>query len=570
MAEKKLLNVTFKASPEAEYSINIGCNSSDNINYTEPATLWYDSKNTRLNQTGCLIFIPNVNVPETNDIRQSNLYVSLSKTAGYGPRVNLCPAFLFKNTPFYLNGNAFDVDGNPQPYVQWENGVGGADHPVLIYYKADGTRVGDVYTYYLGTYFGSNITWVAGKLYDDGTFTGSAGAIRPKNLAPGVWSQKYYEWRCNNNSGDEHKIYENAPLINENVINDLLEYLPIEPEGDFMDPGEGNFDGTSDAISFPGLPSISALDTGMCAMYEMSSAQLRALSGYLWSTDFFDTIKKMFNDPMESILNLAIMPIEYYNLIPATIKIGNELTTVSGNMLTTPYKIIDFGTINLLEYWGSFADYSPYTKLSIFLPYVGVQNISIDDVMNGAIQLKAYCDCLTGSIQYMLYSVQNNHRGHNHASVLYTWGGNMQYQIPLTASNFSSVVSSLIGAGSTIAGGIGTAIATGGVTAPIAIGTATGAISNVMNAKTHVQRGGGIGGAVGLFGVQTPYLILERPEEIYPENYEHTVGVPNPVTDYLKNYEGFVKVNGVHLEIPNATENELNDIQRMLKDGVIV
>jgi len=39
MAEKKLLNVTFKASPEAEYSINIGCNSSDNINYTEPATL---------------------------------------------------------------------------------------------------------------------------------------------------------------------------------------------------------------------------------------------------------------------------------------------------------------------------------------------------------------------------------------------------------------------------------------------------------------------------------------------------------------------------------------------------
>lgn len=567
---KKLLNVTFKTSLDAKYSINIGCNSSDNISQTIPTNYWYDSKNTQLNQTGCLIYVPDVNVTENRDILQSNLYVSLTK-AGYGPRVNLCPSLLYKNISFYLNGMPFDLEGNPQPYVRWENGLGGADHPVLVYYKADGTRVGLVYDHYLGTYFGQNLTWVAGQLYDDGTFTGSAGAIRPKNLVPGVaWSQKYYEWRCDNDRFNDFQLYENVQLVNEDVINDLLEYLPIEPEGDFMDPGEGNFDGDSDAIGYPGLPSISALDTGMCAMYEMSGAQLRALSNYLWSSDFFDTIKKMFNDPMESILNLAIMPIEYYNLTPATIKIGNVMTTATGNMLSTPYKIIDFGTINLLEYWGSFADYSPYTKLSIFLPYVGVQNISVDDVMNGAIQLKAYCDCLTGTIQYMLYSVQNNHRGHNHASVLYTWGGNMQYQIPLTASNFSSVVSSLIGAGSTIAGGIGTAIATGGVTAPIAIGTATGAISNVMNAKTHVQRGGGIGGAVGLFGVQTPYLILERPEEIYPENYEHTIGIPNPVTDYLKNYEGFVKVNGVHLEIANATENELNDIQRMLKDGVIV
>ena len=122
----------------------------------------------------------------------------------------------------------------------------------------------------------------------------------------------------------------------------------------------------------------------------------------------------------------------------------------------------------------------------------------------------------------------------------------------------------------TIAGAVGTTVATGGMTAPIAIGTIGSAMSNVMNAKTHIQRGGGLGGAVGIFGVQKPYLILERPEQIVPENYNATIGTPAEVTDYPKNFEGFIKIKGVNLQINTATENELNEIENLLKGGVLV
>lgn len=553
---KKLLNVNFASYPNGTYKVNLGSNSSDNVPVTN---IWQVSDEHPLGQVGACITAPDSSAG-LGTLPQTYLYKEL-EYCGYGSRIALLKASGQIGIHMYLNGKPVDDDNNPQPYVVFEDS--GYFVPQLVYHMADGTSLGPVYTnlYYAG---GDHYAVMcAGKIYTDGTTEVQRIILRPHYIL-GVPSKKRYEWKCVGTQTTSN------PVINSAMLDDLIDYLPISPEGEFMDDGEGFFDATSDTIAFPDLPSINPLQTGMCAMYEMPADNLRALSQYLWTTDFWDTIKKMFNDPMEAIMNLAIIPVEYTGLVSSTIKIGNVITTVSGNAVTNPYKIIDFGTINLLEYWGNFADYSPYTKLSIFLPYVGVQMISVDDVMNGAIQLKAYCDCLTGSIQYMLYSVQNNHRGHNHASVLYTWGGNMQYQVPLTASNFSSVVSSLISTAGTIAGGVVAGVATEGAAAPIAVGTIASSIGSISKAKTQIQRGGGLGGAVGLFGVQTPYLILERPEEIYPVNYDHTVGIPNETTDYLKNYTGFVKIKGCHIEIDNATDNEMKEIETLLKEGVVV
>ena len=173
---------------------------------------------------------------------------------------------------------------------------------------------------------------------------------------------------------------------------------------------------------------------------------------------------------------------------------------------------------------------------------MGVQSLSIDDVMNGTIQLVGYCDVLTGSILYVLKSNQVNRAGHSHNSVLYSWGGNCQYQIPLTANNMSSVISSITGTVGSVAGAIGATVATGGLTAPIAVGAIGSAVTNTLNAKTQIQRGGGVGGASGMFGVQRPYLILERPEQRTIQDFGGQIGNPADVTDYLGNFSGFVKV----------------------------
>lgn len=552
---KKILYARF-ASTSGRYQYVLTSQSSDNMVIPSPTVINY-SKNKALNQVGCGIAVWDSSGEGNTDYKQMALYDALWNN-GYGDRNQCVRSLLAKNVPLYLNGVTHNQAGDPMPYVMW---VDGSYTTVLHYFRADGTDLGWMFN---PVYNDRYPFFFAGQLYQDGTFTGDVGAFRPHEIVAGVYSKKYYDWWVTGH-------VENAPFIKQSIIDDLTEYLPFEPEGELTENGNGDFDDTSDPIEFPDLPSISVLDTGMTQIYEMTSSQLRSLSSYLWTTNFDTLIKKMFGDPMEAILNLCISPLDLTTgSVESAIRIGNITTDVTGQRIPSPYKIIDFGSININEYWADFADYSPYTKISIYLPYVGVQSLSIDDVMNGTIYLKAYCDVLTGSVQYMLKSKQGNRRGHGHNSVLYTWGGNCQYQVPLSASNMSSVISSLISSVGTVAGAIGSTVATGGMTAPIAIGTVGSVMSNVMSAKTHVQRGGGLGGAVGLFGVQTPYLILERPEQINPQNYNATVGSPNECTNYLSNYAGFVKIKGVNLKINKATESELNEIENLLKGGVLV
>ena len=557
----KLLNIRFLTT-DLKFEITIGGSSTDHLPPTGGTNWdWLDSRTDGpLNQSGCCVTSPDSG-RGLNATAQRELYVTLVENLGYSSNVALVPSIpAVDTTKYYLNGKDVDENNIPQPYLMYVSS--GHFVPQLEYFKADGTSLGAVYTnLYYGDASHNYAVALLGQIYDDGSFKGQRALL----YAHGSTFRRY-KYRIISDYSDI-----TTQVVNQAMLDDVIDYLPVEPEGGGAGGGEGDFDGNSDTIGIPELPTANALATGMCAMYKMDAGQLQGLSTYLWTTNFVDLIKKLLNDPMESIFNLSIVPLDLTAGSSAYIKIGNVVTTASGHPVSNPYKQLNFGTINLHEYWGGFIDYSPYTKLSIYLPYIGFQDISIDDVMNGAIQLKANCDSLTGAVTYLLYSVQSNWAGHSHASVLYSWGGNMQYQIPLTASNYSAVVSSLIGTAGTIAGGVAVGL-TGGMTAPVAVGTATAGISNVMNAKTHVQHGGGLGGSMGLFGVQTPYLILERPEQIYPENYEHTIGTPNESTRALAYFSNntFVKVRGVHMEIESATNNELNEIEELLKAGVVI
>ena len=135
----------------------------------------------------------------------------------------------------------------------------------------------------------------------------------------------------------------------------------------------------------------------------------------------------------------------------------------------------------------------------------------------------------------------------------------------------SSVISSITGTTGSVLGAIGATVATGGLTAPIAVGAIGSAVTNTLNAKTQIQRGGGVGGATGMFGVQRPYLILERPEQRTIQDFGRQIGNPADVTDYLGNFSGFVKGKAVHVEnVAGASEAEQTEIERLLKDGVII
>ena len=549
---KKLLNLTFSSGFT---TFNLGANSADNIKDNT-----YHAKKT-LNQVGCLIYADSSYPIQHGGFR---CYQALVK-AGYGSRAWYSDhASTFVNSPkYYLQVSGLEPN-EPVPYIQFD------DTGVMLFYNVDG-RAYTIFPISVGG--GRSFTALCGNLYDDGTFTGDLVAIYPHEIgSTGLYSKRYYDWQVHATQEPNSWHLTNAQVINPEVIAILQEYLPQDPEGEFIPEGVGDLDASSDNIELPDLPTLSAIDTRMLRVYRMTSENLSKFNKFLWS-DLFDvnTFKKLFTDPMQAVLNLNISPINVDVLGPSEIKLGNINTGVQGEMCQQQYQRIDFGKIRLNEYWASFADYSPYTRLSIYLPYVGVQSLSIDDVMNGIIQLVGYCDVLTGSILYVLKSNQVNRAGHSHNSVLYSWGGNCQYQIPLTANNMSSVISSITGTAGSVLGAIGATVATGGLTAPIAVGTIGSAVTNTLNAKTQIQRGGGVGGATGMFGVQRPYLILERPEQRTIQDFGGQIGNPADVTDYLGNFSGFVKVKAVHVEnVTGATEAEQTEIERLLKDGVII
>ena len=541
---KKLLNFTFRSANGDE--INLGANSSDKLGLAD--NTWYESEDNPLNQIGCQIWATVGNSATLTNI------IPLSKAltkAGYGARNTLISTVNY-GTKYYL----LTTEENP-PYLYT---VGEYPDQYLGLYRADGTFVGPVFTKSSG-----NVSaCFCGEIYEDGTGTGDLVQIVPKKFGI-IYSNKYYRWNVIAN-------FKNERIINIDVIDYLKEYLPTEPEGEFITEGVGDFDASSDRIDLPELPNASALATGMIKIYKMTTLGLTSLNNYLWS-DLFDlnTFKKMFSDPMQAILNLSISPIDVTVGSRSYIKIGNISTDVSGEICTSQYQKKDFGIIRLNEYWANFADYSPYTKLNIYLPYIGMQPLNVDDVMNGKLHLVGYLDVLTGSIVYNLFSEQKNHAEHGHQSVLYSWAGNCQYQIPLTANNMSSVISSIASSSLTVVGGIATTKASGGLTAPVVAHTVGSVVSNTLNAKQQTQRGGGVGGASGIFGVQFPYLILERPEQRTIADFNSQIGQPTEKSGVLASFNGLVKVKAVHVNyVEGATESEKAEIERLLKEGVII
>ena len=75
----------------------------------------------------------------------------------------------------------------------------------------------------------------------------------------------------------------------------------------------------------------------------------------------------------------------------------------------------------------------------------------------------------------------------------------------------------------------------------------------------------------GALGIMKPYLIITRPKPAEADNYSKFYGIPSNKTVRLSSCSGYTKVKDIHLEhISRATDDELNEIESLLKTGVII
>lgn len=321
----------------------------------------------------------------------------------------------------------------------------------------------------------------------------------------------------------------------------------------------GNFDDTSDNINIPTLPTTTASSCGMVKMYEMSLAQTQALAGYLWSgaKEFYENLTKMFNDPMDSIVSLSLAPIKPSVSAQTIVEICKyAIDSVTGFPLTSQYASLDCGTVTISPYWGNALDYAPYTKASIYLPFIGTQELNVDDIMSRTVGVIYNIDLLSGACACMITC---------DGSVMYNFSGNVISQIPVSGKNALEMYKSVISAVTNTALAVGTGA--GGVA------LAGDVVSNglsVMGSKMTVQRGGTISATNGVLGVKFPYITILRANQSLPANFHYFKGHPSNISGKVSSFSGYTEVEYVHVTGINATENELEMIEQILKEGFII
>lgn len=340
--------------------------------------------------------------------------------------------------------------------------------------------------------------------------------------------------------------------------------------------GGGSWDDGSDPVPIPSLPSVGAVSTGFISLFVPTLAQLRQVAEYLWSP-FFDvsTFYKIFENPMDCILGLSVVPVSVPTSGNAQITVGNiELSGITLPVASQQYVEVNCGTLHPTPYFGSYLDYEPYTKMSLFVPYSGIHTINADDVMNKDITMVYHIDILTGSLVAYLKCGD---------SVLYEFNGACGSNIPVNSMNYASTIENAV----RIAVNIGTTVATAGASAPTTVGATTAAggvgreigrglsltgstAEGILSLKPNIDRAGSLGGTTGLLGNQTPYLIITRPRLCKPFNQNKYKGYPSFITYSINDLIGlgYTEFDTIILEGLYLTDEEKNELETILQGGV--
>ena len=340
-----------------------------------------------------------------------------------------------------------------------------------------------------------------------------------------------------------------------------------DPSGTGGGGGSGNDDNwdNSDPNPVPPHPSLSAVDTGLITLYNPTVGQLQNLASYMWGSSFDLTqFKKIFADPMDAILGLNIVPVAVPSGGQVSVKVGNISTGVAMTKASSQYVTVDCGTLAISENWHGYLDYAPYTKVSIFLPYIGDHELDIDMIQGTTLGVTYHVDILSGACVAFITA---------NARVVAQFAGQCAVSIPITGANFTQTILSL---GTLVAAGAGV-VATGGLSAPVTAASVAGAATaaantagTVASAKPRIAKSGNVSGGNGIMGTQKPYLIYQRPKPCVPAAQNAYTGYPAYITYTLSSLSGFTQVQDIHLEGISCTDTERDEILRLLREGVIL
>lgn len=309
----------------------------------------------------------------------------------------------------------------------------------------------------------------------------------------------------------------------------------------------------------PALPS-SVPANAMFTVYSPTITEVNSFGAWLWSTSIIDIVTRIWNDPMEGIISFMKVYAPLSSSTYDTIKVGYLDSQVSSAVVTSQFVEVNCGTVSISELNHNATDYTPYVSVQLYLPFIGIVEVDPDEFMNGSMKIVYSIDIYTGSCLAKIFATRSPDMPTD--TLIYTYTGVAAQRLPLTSSNFSGALNSIVGA----AGGIAKGVATGG-----AVGIINGVTSvghSLSHEMVHVAHSSELSSNAGIMAPREPFLIITRRKSYDANSYNQLYGYPTNKTVFLGNCSGFTRVKACLLK-SSATELEKSELIKLLKTGVI-
>lgn len=478
---------------------------------------------------------------------------------------------------FAYRVSRYQYDTPTTPYTRTDlsnNGNRGAANIIRII-EGDSD---DIYNAFTGA-------WIADRIYlSYGSFVNSSTDYYGVSIFN--WNSAVPTWNNRNPNPDNRR--------NMGLIGCKMDYLDQifgefelpesdDPNDDPNNPkdeeggGDGEHNRPVDPIPVPDLPPIGAADAGFVTMYRLTPAQMENFAQNFFTDTVLEIIRDLLANPMDAIIGVSLLPYKpsgsesWYPMIGAVYLTQTPLTKIS-----TQYDEFNFGSIHIDEYGANVYDYSPYTKILIWLPYIGYRELPVDEIMGKTINVKYHCDCLSGDcVAFITTQVKPQGVASLPVDVVIAqFNGNVLSQVPHGGETFGTLMQSVVQATCSGIGVLANSALGGfdGSSLGQMANTLKSSVAGVVNSmKPTVKRDGTAGGSAGMMSIQYPYIIRTIPNQSLPSNYREIMGYPSNMGGPLsKGFSGLAVVEDIQLNNIPALEPERIEIMELLRKGVII
>lgn len=350
--------------------------------------------------------------------------------------------------------------------------------------------------------------------------------------------------------------------------------------------GEGDHNLPDGPIQIPPLPILGSCSPSWLRTYMMSRQDIDEFGEELVDPTPMQQLKAYFADPLDAIVGITLCPCipsgpRYQNTPKIHGTPGYEFSR-SFTAISSQFGVVNCGFVDMAPYWDNCFDFDPYTKISIFLPFIGYRELNADEVMGGKIGVVYHVDVVTGDcIAFVTVSAPSESiYGPMPEKVIAEHHGNCGVQVPIGRVSHDAAVGASLNLMTTFAGmAVGAAAGYAGLAAPqeisesqVASQLSSSTMTAVEGMKTKVERAGALGSNAGYMGNRKPYLIRQIARQDKPKNYKQICGYPCNKEGPLSKFETgtLACVEDIQLNNIPAMETEREEIIQFLKGGVIL